>query len=149
MHTLIRAFCGSRTPIRLGNTLSCRFSAKIEHQFSPPSGSVRDWVGPPDCKSNLRPVIPYISPKESDLERSLRHLRMDTQDWNQRFWSTNNKSYVRAKQDFELKRLEEKGLRRWNVDGTRNRLSADEMGEFFELFLDANYMKHLEYNKWV
>uniref|UniRef100_A0A8C4QXL9 Cytochrome c oxidase assembly factor 8 n=1 Tax=Eptatretus burgeri TaxID=7764 RepID=A0A8C4QXL9_EPTBU len=98
-------------------------------RLSPPN-PVRDWVGPPDRTSNLRPVIPYISPNESDLERSLRHLRMDTQDWNQKFWSMHNKSYVR------VGHFCSEVLLRWSCGGHCNTLSADEMGEFFKLFLD-------------
>ncbi|TRY87159.1 hypothetical protein DNTS_024225 [Danionella cerebrum] len=50
--------------------------------FSPAATSKYDWIGPPDRLSNLRPIIYHIPENESPLERELRHLRQETEDWN-------------------------------------------------------------------
>ncbi|KAM6075444.1 cytochrome c oxidase assembly factor 8 isoform 4-T4 [Chlamydotis macqueenii] len=58
--------------------------------FSPPAHSRNDWIGPPDKHSNLRPVIFYVPPEESPLERRLREARQEAQACNQRFWARQN-----------------------------------------------------------
>lgn len=65
-------------------------------RFRPPAGSRRDWIGPPDKRSNLRPVIFHVPPRESPLERRLRELREETQAWNQHFWARQNTAFQRV-----------------------------------------------------
>ena len=61
--------------------------------FSPPAHSRNDWIGPPDKHSNLRPVIFYVPPKESPLERRLREARQEAQACDQRFWAQHNRAF--------------------------------------------------------
>ncbi|XP_031409561.1 cytochrome c oxidase assembly factor 8 isoform X4 [Meleagris gallopavo] len=79
-------------------------------RFRPPAGSRRDWIGPPDKRSNLRPVIFHVPPRESPLERRLRELREETQAWNQHFWARQNTAFQREKEEFIYSRLKAKGL---------------------------------------
>lgn len=64
--------------------------------FCPPAQSKNDWIGPPDRYSNLRPIKYFIPNDESDLERKLRELRQETQEWNQRFWENQNLSFFKV-----------------------------------------------------
>lgn len=61
--------------------------------FRPPAHSHSDWIGPPDKHSNLRPVIFYVPPEESALERRLREARQEAQASNQRFWARHNRAF--------------------------------------------------------
>lgn len=61
--------------------------------FSPPAHSRNDWIGPPDKHSNLRPVIFYVPPEESPLERRLREARQEAQACDQRFWARHNRTF--------------------------------------------------------
>lgn len=61
--------------------------------FSPPAHSRNDWIGPPDKHSNLRPVIFYVPPEESPLERRLRQARQEAQACDQRFWARHNRTF--------------------------------------------------------
>lgn len=61
--------------------------------FRPPAHSHSDWIGPPDKHSNLRPIIFYVPPDESALERRLREARQEAQASNQRFWARHNRAF--------------------------------------------------------
>ncbi|KAF4800934.1 apoptogenic protein 1, isoform X2 [Turdus rufiventris] len=67
--------------------------------FRPPAHSHSDWIGPPDKHSNLRPIIFYVPPDESALERRLREARQEAQASNQRFWARHNRAF---RQDWEI-----------------------------------------------
>uniref|UniRef100_A0A8C0W3C7 Apoptogenic protein 1, mitochondrial n=1 Tax=Castor canadensis TaxID=51338 RepID=A0A8C0W3C7_CASCN len=79
-------------------------------RFCPPRKSCRDWIGPPDKYSNLRPVHFYIPENESPLEQKLRELRQETQEWNQQFWANQNLTFIKEKEEFIHSRLKAKGL---------------------------------------
>uniref|UniRef100_UPI00398F3D1C cytochrome c oxidase assembly factor 8 isoform X2 n=1 Tax=Pristiophorus japonicus TaxID=55135 RepID=UPI00398F3D1C len=115
--------------------------------FQPPADSHHDWIGPPDRFSNLRPTRFYMPKNEPKLEQQLRKLRMDTQSWNQKFWSDQNITFNKEKEQFILSCLKAKGIGLRDEDGRKNVLSAEEMAEFYKEFLDANYKKHVNYNK--
>ncbi|XP_072618521.1 cytochrome c oxidase assembly factor 8 isoform X2 [Vulpes vulpes] len=78
--------------------------------FCPPRKSCRDWIGPPDKHSNLRPIHFYIPESESPLEQKLRQLRQETQEWNQQFWANQNLTFRKEKEEFIHSRLKAKGL---------------------------------------
>ncbi|XP_014105555.1 PREDICTED: apoptogenic protein 1, mitochondrial isoform X2 [Pseudopodoces humilis] len=78
--------------------------------FRPPAHSHSDWIGPPDKHSNLRPIIFYVSPEESALERRLREARQEAQASNQRFWARHNRAFRQEKEEFIYSRLKAKGL---------------------------------------
>uniref|UniRef100_A0ACB8G5L8 Apoptogenic protein 1, mitochondrial n=1 Tax=Sphaerodactylus townsendi TaxID=933632 RepID=A0ACB8G5L8_9SAUR len=115
--------------------------------FCPPSHSCHDWIGPPDQCSNLRPIVFYIPTHESPLERRLRELRQETQAWNQQFWTNQNVSFRKEKEDFIHSRLKAKGLELRDEKGLKTTLGAEEMAEFYQLFLDKNFKKHRLYNR--
>ncbi|XP_021257720.1 apoptogenic protein 1, mitochondrial isoform X1 [Numida meleagris] len=116
-------------------------------RFCPPAGSCRDWIGPPDKRSNLRPVIFHVPSHESPLERRLRELREETQAWNQRFWARQNTAFQREKEEFIYSRLKAKGLETRDKTGQKVTLNAEEMADFYKDFLRKNFRKHMHYNR--
>lgn len=62
----------------------------------PEAGSTHDWIGPPNPLSNLRPIVYHVPEKETGLEKRLRHLRQDTEDWNQDFWADQNITFSKV-----------------------------------------------------
>ncbi|XP_054826705.1 cytochrome c oxidase assembly factor 8 isoform X2 [Eublepharis macularius] len=115
--------------------------------FSPPAHSCHDWIGPPDQYSNLRPVIFHIPKHESPLERRLRELRQETQAWNQQFWTNQNILFKKEKEEFVHSRLKTKGLELRDEQGQKAMLDAEEMAEFYKVFLSKNFKKHQHYNR--
>ncbi|KAI1895390.1 hypothetical protein AGOR_G00105800 [Albula goreensis] len=115
--------------------------------FVPVASSKRDWIGPPDRLSNLRPIIYHIPENESPLERRLRHLRQETEDWNHQFWSNQNITFSKEKDEFIHKCLKAKGLSRRDENGRKRTLNSEDMAVFYKDFLDKNCTKHANYNK--
>ncbi|KAF7251799.1 Apoptogenic protein 1, mitochondrial [Varanus komodoensis] len=115
--------------------------------FCPPSHSCHDWIGPPDRCSNLRPIIFHIPKNESQLEQRLREFRQETQVWNQQFWANQNMSFRKEKEEFLCTRLRAKGVQLRDETGQKAMLNAEEMAEFYKLFLSKNFKKHLCYNR--
>ncbi|NWI04728.1 APOP1 protein, partial [Tichodroma muraria] len=113
----------------------------------PPAHSRSDWIGPPDKHSNLRPVIFYVPPQESALERRLREARQEAQDSNQRFWARHNRAFRQEKEEFIYSRLKAKGLEMRDESGQKATLNAEEMADFYKEFLSKNLKKHLQYNR--
>ncbi|XP_051625508.1 cytochrome c oxidase assembly factor 8 isoform X2 [Manacus candei] len=116
--------------------------------FSPPAHSHNDWIGPPDKHSNLRPVIFYVPPEESPLERRLREARQEAQACNQRFWARHNCAFRQEKEEFIYSRLKAKGLEMRDETGQKATLNAEEMADFYKDFLSKNFRKHMQYNRW-
>uniref|UniRef100_A0A663LZH5 Cytochrome c oxidase assembly factor 8 n=1 Tax=Athene cunicularia TaxID=194338 RepID=A0A663LZH5_ATHCN len=115
--------------------------------FSPPAHSHNDWIGPPDKHSNLRPVIFYVSPEESPLERRLREARQEAQACDQRFWARHNRAFRQEKEEFIYSRLKAKGLKMRDETGQKATLNAEEMADFYKDFLSKNFRKHMQYNR--
>ncbi|XP_041332084.1 cytochrome c oxidase assembly factor 8 isoform X2 [Pyrgilauda ruficollis] len=115
--------------------------------FRPPAHSHSDWIGPPDRHSNLRPVIFYVPPEESALERRLREARQEAQASNQRFWARHNRAFRQEKEEFIYSRLKAKGLEMRDESGQKATLNAEEMADFYKDFLSKNLKKHLQYNR--
>ncbi|PKK31257.1 apoptogenic 1, mitochondrial, transcript variant X1 [Columba livia] len=115
--------------------------------FSPPPHSRSDWIGPPDKHSNLRPVIFYVPPEESPLERRLREARQEAQACNQRFWAQQNRAFCQEKEEFIYSRLKAKGLEIRDDTGKKATLNAEEMADFYKDFLSKNFRKHMQYNR--
>ncbi|XP_008314065.1 cytochrome c oxidase assembly factor 8 [Cynoglossus semilaevis] len=111
----------------------------------PEPSSTYDWIGPPNPLSNLRPIVYRIPEKESELERRLRQLRQETEDWNHEFWTKQNISFSREKENFIFKQLKDKGLTKVVQKG-RPSLSSEEMAVFYKSFLDKNKEQHVNYN---
>uniref|UniRef100_A0A8C6LRR5 Cytochrome c oxidase assembly factor 8 n=1 Tax=Nothobranchius furzeri TaxID=105023 RepID=A0A8C6LRR5_NOTFU len=85
--------------------------------FRPKPSSTHDWIGPPNPLSNLRPIVYHIPEKESDLEKRLRMLRQETEDWNHEFWTKQNISFSKEKEAFIISHLKAKGLTLRDEDG--------------------------------
>ncbi|KAL2098639.1 hypothetical protein ACEWY4_005119 [Coilia grayii] len=116
-------------------------------RFSPSSSSKNDWIGPPDRLSNLRPIIYHIPENETPLERRLRHLRQETEDWNHQFWTNQNITFSKEKEEYIVAQLKAKGLTERDENGKKRSLSTEEMAVFYKDFLDKNYKRHANYNK--
>lgn len=65
-------------------------------EFTPSADSKHDWMGPPDRLSNLRPILYHIPENETELEKLLRKLRQDTDDWNHEFWVKQNVTFSKV-----------------------------------------------------
>ncbi|RVE66344.1 hypothetical protein OJAV_G00106260 [Oryzias javanicus] len=113
----------------------------------PEPSPTHDWIGPPNPLSNLRPIIYRIPEEESELEKRLRNLRQETEDWNHKFWTKQNLNFSKEKEAFLVSQLSVKGLTLRDPDGRRRSLSSEEMAVFYKSFLDKNRIRHASYNK--
>ncbi|XP_018411630.1 PREDICTED: apoptogenic protein 1, mitochondrial [Nanorana parkeri] len=130
-----------------GDTSGAERSAPQAITFCPPAQSKHDWIGPPDRYSNLRPIKYFIPKNESHLERKLRELRQETQEWNQRFWENQNLSFITEKEEFIASKLNALGLGRKDEEGRKRTLDANVMADFYRDFLSKNCEKHDRYNR--
>lgn len=55
-----------------------------------------DMIGPPDPVSNLRQIVFKQPVNETGLEKRYRKLRMEVQEWNQKFWTQHNSTFFRV-----------------------------------------------------
>ncbi|XP_045446014.1 COA8 family protein CG14806, mitochondrial [Melitaea cinxia] len=101
-----------------------------------PSKISSDMIGPPDPVSNLRTIIFRKPTNETNLEEKYRKLRMEVQDWNQKFWTQHNSRFFKERETYLKENL---------PDGKTN-LTADEMSVFYKAFLDKNWKTHINYN---
>ncbi|KAG7232948.1 hypothetical protein INR49_005800 [Caranx melampygus] len=115
--------------------------------FRPAASSTHDWIGPPNPLSNLRPIVYHVPENETELERRLRHLRQETEDWNHDFWTKQNITFSKEKDSFIMSQLKVKGLTVRDEQGRRRTLSSEEMAVFYKSFLDKNRTRHADYNK--
>ncbi|TKS87173.1 Apoptogenic protein 1, mitochondrial [Collichthys lucidus] len=115
--------------------------------FRPEATSTHDWIGPPNPLSNLRPIVYHVPENETELEKRLRHLRQDTEDWNHEFWTKQNVMFTKEKDAFIFSQLNAKGLSVCDEQGRRRALNAEEMAVFYKSFLDTNRVRHAEYNR--
>ncbi|CAH2074719.1 unnamed protein product, partial [Iphiclides podalirius] len=93
-------------------------------------------IGPPDPVSNLRRIVFKQPVNESGLEERYRKLRIEVQEWNQKFWTQHNSRFFQEREEYLKKNL---------PDGKQN-LTADEMSVFYKSFLDKNWKTHITYN---
>lgn len=147
------------THARLSLTSSCRGHGRSASQapkqaeraertgFSPAATSKHDWIGPPDRLSNLRPIIYHIPENETPQERKLRRLRQETEDWNHEFWTNQNFTFSKEKEEYVRSQLSAKGLSERDEDGRKRTLSIEEMAVFYKHFLDKNIGRHASYNR--
>ncbi|XP_018583005.1 cytochrome c oxidase assembly factor 8 [Scleropages formosus] len=143
----LRSFSGSPAARRGSEKKSGKHRASERSDFIPAAGSKHDWIGPPDRLSNLRPIVYHIPENESPLERQLRHLRQETEDWNHNFWTNQNITFSKEKEEFIQSQFKAKGLSIRDENGRRRTLSSEEMAVFYKDFLDKNRGKHASYNK--
>ncbi|XP_026196079.1 cytochrome c oxidase assembly factor 8 [Anabas testudineus] len=132
---------------RCSSTEGTRDRTARRATFRPAASSTHDWIGPPHPLSNLRPIIYHVPENESGLERRLRHLRQETEDWNHEFWTKQNISFSKDKDTFITTQLKAKGLTLHDEQGRRRSLNSEEMAVFYKGFLDKNRIRHANYNK--
>lgn len=113
----------------------------------PAPTTTHDWIGPPHPLSNLRPVVYRVPQDESELERQLRQLRQETEDWNHDFWTKQNISFSKEKEEFIIVQLKSQGLTLLDNNGRRRHLTSEEMAVFYKTFLDKNRTRHASYNR--
>ncbi|XP_040267648.1 cytochrome c oxidase assembly factor 8 [Bufo bufo] len=135
----------SRT--RHSESSDTRAGAAKAISFCPPVDSKYDWIGPPDRYSNIRPIKYFVPADESPLERKLRELRQETQDWNQKFWANQNLTFIREKEEFIILKLRALGLGQRDEEGRKRTLDAEVMADFYKNFLGKNFSKHAQYNR--
>ncbi|KAJ8341344.1 hypothetical protein SKAU_G00336350 [Synaphobranchus kaupii] len=138
----IRNLCASHEP---NNGQNQKTGKRLS--FAPVASSKHDWIGPPDRLSNLRPIIYHIPENESPLERRLRHLRQETEDWNHQFWSNQNITFSKEKHEFIHMFLKAKGLSHRDENGRKRTLGSEDMAVFYKEFLEKNRTKHTNYNR--
>ena len=117
---------------------------KIKIETGPPKNVERDWIGPPDKNSNIRPVQIYVPENETKLQRQLRTLREDTMKFNNKFWKEHNNEYFQRKELYVKTKLADKECKE-NEDAPST-LTPSEMSVFYRKFLNENYHKNLMYN---
>lgn len=113
----------------------------------PAPSTTHDWIGPPHPLSNLRPVVYRVPQEESELERRLRQLRQETEDWNHDFWTEQNISFSKEKEEFIIVQLQSQGLTLVDDNGRRRNLTSEQMAVFYKTFLDKNRTRHASYNR--
>ena len=122
--------------------------AKIEH----------DFIGPPDPKSNLRPVLRHIPKNETPLAKKLRLKQLAIEKWNHAYWASHNMRFYAVStsafrsephlwhpRPFQQKREQ---FIKANKPEDSDTLTADKMSEFYKEFLDKNNKMHVDYN-WL
>lgn len=93
-------------------------------------------LGPPDKKSNIRPILRYIPENETELQHRLRMRRGEVHDWVDKFWRNHNKRFLVEKDQFVAK----------HKTADQETVSADKMSEFYKAFLDKNFKVHVYFN---
>ncbi|XP_040916517.1 cytochrome c oxidase assembly factor 8 [Toxotes jaculatrix] len=121
--------------------------APTRSALRPAPSATHDWIGPPNPLSNLRPIVYHVPENESELEKRLRHLRQETEDWNHDFWTKQNITFSKEKDAFIISHLKAKGLTVRDEQGRRRSLNSEEMAVFYKSFLDRNRTRHANYNK--
>ncbi|XP_033120990.1 COA8 family protein CBG23705, mitochondrial-like [Anneissia japonica] len=115
--------------------------------LKPPCYRKNDWIGPINKLSNIRFIDYKRLENESDVERAYREMKEENLKWNHSFWEEQNKLFVKAKEQFTTQMLKLNGMDVVNEDGTKNVLTADEMAQFYQLFLEDHKERMASYNK--
>ncbi|XP_070180080.1 COA8 family protein CBG23705, mitochondrial-like isoform X2 [Littorina saxatilis] len=137
MFTLQRNLCLSCTRRRLLSSVSSKSKEeKFKIEAEPPPPGTKDWIGPPDPVSNIRPIKFQVHKNESNTERSFRKQQAANIEWNHDFWQKHNNKFFKEKEDFVEKIKEESG----------EKASSDQLSQFYKKFLDENrewYVKNI------
>lgn len=62
------------------------------------SAITKDYIGPPDIKSNIRPIVRHIPENETKTEYELRTRAIEIEKWNQEIWESHNKRFFDVRQ---------------------------------------------------
>jgi hypothetical protein len=98
----------------------------------------RTLVGPPDPDSNLCTI--KLKPARNKAELKLQSLQLKVHDFNHNFWKEHNQQFQKAKSLYISQKLSES-------DMTRDKLTVDELSDFYKKFLNENYVNHKNYLK--
>ncbi|WAR23874.1 COA8-like protein, partial [Mya arenaria] len=107
----------------------------------PPEDVARDWIGPPDKVSNIRQLKLHKAENETMAQREYREQQEVTRHWHHQFWEKHNKDFFAQKEVFTQQRLAEKAEK-----GHDEKITPEELSEFYKKFLDENYKAHIQYN---
>lgn len=97
---------------------------------------MKTFLGPPDKKSNIRPILRHIPNNETQLQQRLRFRRIEVEAWVDKFWRNHNKRFFTEKEEFVAR----------NKTTQDENVSADKMSEFYKAFLDKNWKMHVFFN---
>ena len=100
-------------------------------------------IGPPDPISNLRPIKITPSKNETPTQQKLRELRIEAQEFNQKFWLEHNREFTQGRAEYVKKVLQEK----YPHEKGKTTINANEMSVFYKKFLDDHWNSHLDYNR--
>jgi len=123
------------------NASSVLFDRKQNPWF--PTNSSNSLIGPPDPISNLRPIKITPSKNETPTQQKLRELRIEAQEFNQKFWLEHNREFTQGRAEYVKKVLQEK----YPHEKGKTTINANEMSVFYKKFLDDHWNSHLDYNK--
>lgn len=94
---------------------------------------------------------------ETPIERELRLKRIETEQWNQKFWSQHNQNFIQVNKQRKYHKIHTKNVAilfqqkqefiKANKQDNEDSLSADKMSEFYKSFLDSNWKTHFNYNR--
>uniref|UniRef100_A0A8C6S6C7 Cytochrome c oxidase assembly factor 8 n=1 Tax=Neogobius melanostomus TaxID=47308 RepID=A0A8C6S6C7_9GOBI len=138
----------SSTASSASSTKPTQEQQKVKTSIQRPAPSAsHDWIGPPNRLSNMRPIVYRAPDRETQLEKRLRTLRQETEDWNHDFWTKQNVTFSQEKESFIASQLRAKGLSRRDEQGRNRSLDSEEIAVFYKNFLDTNRTRHANYNK--
>lgn len=93
-------------------------------------------VTKPQTSSRLRYVSIIERSNETAEEKTYRRQNERLQEWNDKYWAENNKTFTQERDDY---------IRRNFGDGEA--LSHDQLADFYRDFLERNHIKHISYNR--
>ncbi|KAK6181326.1 hypothetical protein SNE40_009205 [Patella caerulea] len=117
------------------------YEKEFKLRSRPPTDRTRDFIGPPDTASNLRPII-FRSDNVPPVEKRYHEKYENVMKWNQDFWANHNKNFTKKKEEYIEQTLKSKS----KVEGENPTLTPGEMSVFYKQFLDENYRLHTQYN---
>lgn len=131
---MISCSTAARTP---GSGSSGTKEEKLRIEAEPPDSGTKNWIGPPDPVSNIRPVRFQVHAEETDTERIFRQRQKETIEWNHAFWKKHNATFFKEKEDF-VETIKQT---------TGEKASIEELSQFYRKFLNDNRAAHLKYNR--
>lgn len=105
--------------------------------------SNKTYTGKPDKQSNIRPLFIEQNDNDTPLQKRLKTLQVETQNWHHHFWAEHNEKYSKGREVFIQKWLTEKGY----LPDEQGKLEPEDMAVFHRQFLKDNMVKHRIYDK--
>jgi hypothetical protein len=146
--------------IRFETLFNLHSTLKMRDQNSrPPLDPTRDWIGPADPVSRIRPIHLQRSRFETEAERSYRTQREALQHWNDVFWRAHNQIYdkvwlsvneiiaslcLQERQEYLQRALSANQQLQTPLD--KDTVSTNALNEFYKDFLNKRRSALLQYN---